>query len=533
MASLTGMNLYICANVLLVLAAALLGGLRAASARLRRPIAYRHQLRLGQIMAVAGILLPAVSLLSDHDSFLPQTAQVWSAPAMQNGAVSALPDHRITVSFASSNASLPLSFVGQAAVALFLIGLFVLLARVAMDAAATMRIITSAQTIRRHGRLKILASERIQVPFSFWLPTRYFIVMPSALLLRCDDLRIAIRHEAQHHRQQDTKWLYFYSLLKASFFWNPAVHRLGKQLSELQEFACDEALSDQRRVSAQDYCQCLLRVAEAATRSSHALIHAGMTGGSAGKILKLRIQVLLMRPSAHLHRSAVLITSVAALTLMTATALAFASTIHDRRISAEEANRMAAVARQGSAFPIVMNDRVLQQLNLLLSTPDGRAFLQASLERMQSHEAFVKSQLEQHGLPLELLAVPLVESGYRNLPQSGNPRHGAGLWMFIAPTAKRFGLTVNADRDERLDVAAETGAAVRMFASLYEHFGDWGLALLAYNAGSAQVESAIRQTGSRDVWEITSRGFENDRDYVVRVMAAILVIRNPAVLERH
>jgi membrane-bound lytic murein transglycosylase D len=150
---------------------------------------------------------------------------------------------------------------------------------------------------------------------------------------------------------------------------------------------------------------------------------------------------------------------------------------------------------------------------------------------MQDHQALISAELIQHGMPLELLAVPLVESGYRNLPQGEDLRHGAGLWMFITPTAQRFGLTVDANRDERLNVAAESGAAMRYLAALHHQFNDWGLALLGYNAGSARVEKAIRETGSRDVWEIIGKGYENDPDYLPRVMAAILIVKNPTVLD--
>jgi membrane-bound lytic murein transglycosylase D len=324
-------------------------------------------------------------------------------------------------------------------------------------------------------------------------------------------------------------WLH--QLLEAAFFSNPAVHYLGGQLRELQEFSCDEALGGQRNISAPDYCRCLLRVAEAATAQRHSRLHASMISGGAGMVLKRRVEALLTRPTAYLGRSIVLVTGALALALMATAALAFASTIHDRRISADEAHRMAAVARQNTRFPIVANDRVVRQLNLLLSTPDGRAYLQASLERMQGYEAFISEQLAGQGMPLELLAVPLAEAGYRNLPQDGNPRHGAGLWMFVAPTARRFGLRVDSQRDERLDVAAETGAAIRLFTSLHREFNDWGLALLAYNAGSARVQRAIVQTGSRDVWTLIDRGHENDPDYVPRVMAAILILENPTVLD--
>jgi membrane-bound lytic murein transglycosylase D len=103
--------------------------------------------------------------------------------------------------------------------------------------------------------------------------------------------------------------------------------------------------------------------------------------------------------------------------------------------------------------------------------------------------------------------------------------------MFIAPTARKFDLRVDSRIDERLDVALETDAAMRMLSGLNAQFGDWGLALLAYNSGSVLVEQGIRETGSRDVWELVCSGYENDPDYVPRVMAAILIMHNPSVLE--
>lgn len=531
MAWLTPMNAYIGANILLILAAVFLGVIRAVSPLLRRPIEYRHQLRLGGVMALAAVLLPPLCSSSGGSGFLPQTAQVWSAPTMHAAAASAPEDHRLEVSFASSGASLPLDMVRRAMAVAVLAGLLVGLVRLALDGVRTMRIIADAHAIRRHGSSRILASERIRVPFSFWLPTRYFIVVPSALVLCCEDLRIAIRHEAQHHRQQDTKWLYLHLLLEAGFFWNPAVHWLLRQLRELQEFACDEALGARRSIAARDYCQCLLRVAEAAAGQRCARAHASMLSGGAGQVLKRRIEAILKRPTGYLWRSVVVAMGGVALALMATTAPAVSSTIHDRRTSVAEAQRMAAVARQGGTFPIAVNDRVVRQLNVLLSTPDGRAYLKASLGRMRSYEALISERLERQGMPLELLAVPLVESGYRNLPPSDNPRHGAGLWMFIAPTARQFGLTVDASRDERLDVVAETGAAIRMLSGLHRRFGDWGLALLAYNAGSARVDRAIAQAGSRDVWQLTAQGHENDADYVPRVFAVILILHNRAVLD--
>lgn len=531
MATLAATNVYICANVLLLLAAALLQGVRAVGGRLRRPMAYRHQLRLGQATAMAALLLPLVSSLSGRPSFLPQAAQVWSAPTGGAGALAAITNQQTVVSLGASRASIPLGLVNQALALVFAAGLLFVLARLVLDVVATARIITEAQTMRRYRSAWILASDRISVPFSFWVPTRCFVVVPSALLLDGEALRLAIHHEVQHHRQHDTKLVYLHQLFKAAFFWNPAVHRLDRQLRELQEFSCDEALGGQRSIRAQDYCRCLLHVAEAATRQRHPQLHASMIGGGAGKLLKRRVEALLARPSAYLRRWVVLGTGAVVVTLMATTALAFTSTIHDRRISAIDAGRMAAVAQRGSTFPIVVNDRVVEQLTLLLSTPEGRADVQASLGRMRLYEPFISDQLVRHAVPLELLAVPFAEAGYRNQPQSDDPRHGAGLWMFIAPTARHFGLTVDSTRDDRLDVAAETGAAIRMLSELHCQFDDWGLALLAYNAGSKRVERAIAQTRSRDVWTLTAKGHENEAGYVARVMAAILILANPSLLD--
>lgn len=366
------------------------------------------------------------------------------------------------------------------------------------------------------------------MPFAFWRPGRYFIVVPSALMLHPGDLALAIRHEAQHHRQQDTKWLYFYQLLKALFFWNPCIHLLERHVRAVQELACDEALRTRRKVRAPEYCGCLLRLAEAAAVPRPFEVRAGMSGNGAARLLARRIEALL-RPERPQRGPAVAAAAMIAVAVLAATAGLFDSTIHDRRVSAADAAAMAAAARTGSVFPIVVNDGVLRQLNLLLATPDGRAYVEASLARMRSYEALISAELGAHALPAELLVLPLVESGYRNLPQEG--RHGAGLWQLVPPTARQWGLAVDADRDERLDVLAETRAATRYLADLHRRFGDWGLALLAYNAGSARVEDGSRETGSRDVWEIIAAGYENDPDYVARVIAAVLIMRNPSLLE--
>ncbi|GFE80642.1 hypothetical protein GCM10011487_26420 [Steroidobacter agaridevorans] len=542
-------NMYITANFLLLVAAMCVACVRWVSGRLANPIAYRRQLRIAYALSVAAALLPSTLVIQQRTELMPRNAQIWSAASMQDSH-SAENSHRIAISIASSEVSVPLQAAGTMTASLLLAGFAVFAITLLIEAARIRRIIVDAQTIARRRHVRVLSSQTVCVPFSFWLPGSHFIVLPADLILRPDDLRMAIRHEAQHHRQLDTRVTYIYQLLRALFFWNPAVHWLYKSVTELQEFACDEVLIVQRKVSAHAYCSCLMRVAEAAVNQQNMSICTGMLGGAGHSILKNRIEALLVKRSRAGRAPVAMALGGAMLALMSGMTVAFSATIQDRRITPEVAQQMLAVARQrgellpvtpqrvllsavhpGDDFPLAVNERVIEQLNRLLGTPDGRAFMRSSLQRMQEHEALIVGALAHYGLPAELMAVPLVESGYRNLPHDGHSRHGAGLWMFIEPTAREFGLAVDASIDERLNVALETDAAMRMFGRLYEQFGDWGLALLAYNSGVRRVEQGIRTTGSRDVWQIVEQGYENDPDYVARVTAVLLIMKNPTALE--
>ena len=125
------------------------------------------------------------------------------------------------------------------------------------------------------------------------------------------------------------------------------------------------------------------------------------------------------------------------------------------------------------------------------------------------------------GVPGELSAVVLVESG--GLTNALSPKGARGVWQFIPDTARRYGLVVDAGHDDRTDVVKSTRAASRYLRDLYATFGDWSLALAAYNAGEAAVTDAINKAKSRDFGSISRRGFLplETRNYVPAVMAAM------------
>jgi membrane-bound lytic murein transglycosylase D len=213
--------------------------------------------------------------------------------------------------------------------------------------------------------------------------------------------------------------------------------------------------------------------------------------------------------------------------LMISIAFASKGSVQDRRITEAQALKMAEKAGSGSGFPVVVNDLVLRQLNSYLGTPEGREFMKNSLQRMEGYREGIEAKLEQYDVPEEFLAIPLVESGYQNLEQSENEHWGAGIWMFIESTARNYGLKVDDTVDERLDVDLLTDAAMRYLTANKLRFNDWQLAVLAYNMGEAKLQEAIDKTGSRDAWDIIRTGYENDKDYYPRIMAAIIIMKNP------
>lgn len=131
----------------------------------------------------------------------------------------------------------------------------------------------------------------------------------------------------------------------------------------------------------------------------------------------------------------------------------------------------------------------------------------------------LRESLAAESVPEALLAVGWVESRFD--PQAISPRGARGIWQLMPATARRYGLVVGPGRDERTDPARSTRAAARHLADLQRQFGDWLLALAAYNAGAERVEAAITRAGSRNFWGLRALLPAETRDYVPAVLAAI------------
>jgi hypothetical protein len=135
----------------------------------------------------------------------------------------------------------------------------------------------------------------------------------------------------------------------------------------------------------------------------------------------------------------------------------------------------------------------------------------------------VESILVEHGVPRQLRAVPAVESGYRRHARGRNGE--LGLWQLKPATARRFGIEVNRRRDDRAHVDHSTRAAARYLAYLHARYGDWALALAAYNAGEGRIDRALARRPGSTFWELADTGAlpPVSCDYVPKIFAVARV----------
>ena len=157
---------------------------------------------------------------------------------------------------------------------------------------------------------------------------------------------------------------------------------------------------------------------------------------------------------------------------------------------------------------------------------ERRQFLINSFNRSLRYIPMIREEFRQAGIPEDLAYMALVESGFRPDPTS---HAGAkGLWQFMPETAKRFGLKVGGGVDERTDPVKSTRAAAQYLKTLHAMFGDWPLAVAAYNCGEGRVQKALKKSGSSTYWELVEKKalpVETQR-YVPSIVAATIISRD-------
>lgn len=177
-----------------------------------------------------------------------------------------------------------------------------------------------------------------------------------------------------------------------------------------------------------------------------------------------------------------------------------------------------------SQLPLSVNDAVLGYINYFMGR--GRKTLIHGLERAGRYAPLIHRILEEEGLPQELIHLAQAESGF--FPRAMSHKAAGGMWQFVAWRGQQYGLLQTRFTDDRFDPERATRAAAKHLHDLYNEFGDWYLAIAAYNCGPVAVEKAVERTGYADFWELRARGAlpAETTNYVPIILAMTIMDKN-------
>lgn len=188
------------------------------------------------------------------------------------------------------------------------------------------------------------------------------------------------------------------------------------------------------------------------------------------------------------------------------------------------AKAQAEIKSTHSDLPLMMTDQVAGYISYFSGR--GRGTFEHAFARSGRYHDMIVSILKEEGVPQDLIYLAQAESGFHPLAVS---RVGArGIWQFMGSRARGYGLQRNLWVDDRQDPEKSTRAAARHLRDLYAQFGDWYLAMAAYNSGPGTVQAAVRRTGYADFWELYRRNVlpKETRNYVPIILAVTIMTKN-------
>ena len=177
-------------------------------------------------------------------------------------------------------------------------------------------------------------------------------------------------------------------------------------------------------------------------------------------------------------------------------------------------------------LPIEINDRVLGFLDYY-QNGRGRGAIEVGLQRAGRFQPMIEKILKEEGVPLDLIYLAQAESAFA--PRAVSRAQAKGMWQFIASRGKEYGLRQTWWIDERSDPEKSTHAAARHLKDLYQEFGDWYLAMAAYNSGPVRVQRALEHTGADNFWTLAEKRAlpKETINYVPNILALTIIGKNP------
>jgi beta-lactamase regulating signal transducer with metallopeptidase domain len=498
---------------------------------LKLNLAQSQRLTLGRYIFVVGLaaffLMPIVLLAVPNlynSSFRLE-------PIVRNSSITFLQHYHVihspSIHVLPTHSSLPVNLI---IIGFLLLGVLFYALRYMKNIKILNKIKKNSFQLHNINHIKILFNQEIQAPFCWVGIKNHYIALPSPLLEKNQDLKIALRHELQHIRQGDTRWLHMLMLIKITCFWNPFIKLWINFLDELQEFSCDEVIVLRQKTSPEHYAQCLLNTASELSCE----LALGMQGLSQSVLYRRITMLFNYRSCKKSKANKTLILGVYALSFCAAVSTAYAlnSKTSSGPITALQLETIIQKSHLDSQFQISATPEVVDEINNIRDSAQARLFMNESLERMKKYEPIIQSALTKENLPDELLAVPLVESGYRNLDQSKNPVLAAGIWQIIPQTARNFDLIINGQRDDRLNATLSTQAALSYLQSNHKLFNNWMLSVVAYEYGEKQLDASINHIGSHDVWTLARSpdAMQNMKNFVAMFDAAVIIMKNPSLI---
>jgi membrane-bound lytic murein transglycosylase D len=191
-----------------------------------------------------------------------------------------------------------------------------------------------------------------------------------------------------------------------------------------------------------------------------------------------------------------------------------------------KAKAAAEIKATHSDLPLMMTDQVAGYINYFSTR--GRGTLERGLTRSGRYREMIDRIFKEEGVPRDLIYLAQAESGFH--PYAVSRAGARGIWQFMASRARAYDLHRDMWMDERQDPEKSTRAAARHLKDLYNQFGDWYLAMAAYNSGPGRVQSAVKRTGYADFWELYRRNVlpRETRNYVPIIVAVTIMAKNPA-----